>query len=231
MSNLIKNKNRQIKEELKANIKHFSYQPEYERLNIEPIVNRVDPHDFMPVKKIGRKSPHPEILSQQKLPQSGQNEDIIWSQGLSSTNKNSSLQEESRNEILEKEDQEIFGDSTKSVNSRRFLYDEIPDIPTSLVDDLDLNGEEVEEEEEEEEEQQQEEEEQQQEDQQEGGFKLSDLRSGDYILLYNDEVIYVGSLEEIKDNLNKILLNSNNYLVEDFVVLKRLNIRAGIFIE
>jgi hypothetical protein len=226
--NIIKNKNREIK----AGIKHVAYQPEYERLNIEPVVNKVDQHDFMARKaNYKRQLPQQQQEVQRKLPQSGQNEDIIWSQGLSSADRVSVLQQKIRNEIMEKEDKEAF-DSIDDKSSfelvddynRNFRYDDIPNAPASLIeDDIGLEEQEDQEEQEEQEEEHQEEE--------NAAFKLSDLRSGDNILLYNEEIICAGSIEEIKEVLSKILLNSNNYLVEDFVVLKRLNIRAGIFIE
>lgn len=221
---IIKNKNREIK----AGIKHVAYQPEYERLNIEPVVNKVDPHDFM-ARKANYKRQLPQQEVQRKLPQSGQNEDIIWSQGLASADRISVLQEKIRNEIMEKEDKEAF-DSIDDKSSfelvddynRNFRYDDIPNAPASLIED-DIGLEEDQEEQEEEKEDHQQEE--------NAVFNLSELRSGDNILLYNNEIICAGSIEEIKEVLSKILLNSNDYLVEDFVVLKRLNIRAGIFIE
>jgi hypothetical protein len=254
--NIIKNKNREIKTGIINAGKRVAYQPEYERLNIEPTVNKVNPNDFMMAKKIGSR----KLSPQQTLPQSGQNEDIIWSQGLSTSkaDKISALQENIRNRILEKEDKEAFDsiDDQSSFESvgdynRKFRYDDIPNAPSALIeDDIGLEQEEnsaldalssaregrrlIEEDLEEEEPPLEEEEEvleEQEKQHQDSSFKLSDLRSGDNILLYNDEVICAGSLEEIKDVLSKILLSSNNYLVEEFVVLKRLNIRAGIFIE
>ncbi len=232
--NIIKNKNREIKDGIVKAGKRVAYQPEYERLNIEPVINKVNQHDFMMAKKTNRKLSPQQTLSQQKLPQSGQNEDIIWSQGLASrADRTSVLQEKVRNEILEKEDEEDEEDEEAEEaddqsafeligdHNRNFHYDDIPNVPSSLVeDDIGLDQEE------------QEEQEEINDESIDNSFKLSDLHSGDNILLYNDEVICVsGSLEKIKEVLSKILLNSNDYLVEEFIILKRLNIRAGIFIE
>jgi hypothetical protein len=243
---IIKNKAREAKATNMG--RRVAYQPEYERLNIEPTVHKINPHDFMMNKKVSRKLPvqSPAQHVQQRMPQSGQNEDIIWSQGPGVSSRVNAIKQDVSNEILEQEDGEAFDsidDKSFEPNSnynRSFRYDDIPSAPSSLIeDDINLEGQEIAEQAEQEQEQEQEQEEQEereeeqelQEDQVEREFKFSDLRTGDNILLHNDEVICAGSLEEIKEVLSKILLNSNDYLVEEFVVLKRLNVRAGIFID
>ena len=64
----------------------------------------------------------------------------------------------------------------------------------------------------------------------EPSFSIADMRPDDYILLHSDSVLKVGSLNEVKMVLSDFILDSN-VDIEDFIILKRLNIRAGIFID
>lgn len=65
-------------------------------------------------------------------------------------------------------------------------------------------------------------------------FNFLNIKHGDLVLIYQDGVIDVGSEEKIKDTLTSVLMDSDegqNVSVEDFVVMRRLKIRAGVFID
>jgi len=62
---------------------------------------------------------------------------------------------------------------------------------------------------------------------QESDFSLSTIKPGNYILIYNDSPVAVGDVETIKQY---IILN--NEIPEDqFIVLKKCEIKVGIFIK
>ena len=54
---------------------------------------------------------------------------------------------------------------------------------------------------------------------------------GDFILLHNETVISVGDLESVKIELSNFLLEDSELDIEEFIIMKRLGVRAGIFID
>jgi len=69
-------------------------------------------------------------------------------------------------------------------------------------------------------------------DKEEEGFGLDSLQPGNCVLLYNDNVICAGTIEIIKETLADLLADAENDVeVDNFIVLKRLKVNVGIFID
>ena len=61
---------------------------------------------------------------------------------------------------------------------------------------------------------------------------LKDINIGDYVLIHNDSVIDIGTIDSIKEILSNILLDSDQDLnIDDFVVMKKMKLQMGIFIN
>lgn len=63
------------------------------------------------------------------------------------------------------------------------------------------------------------------------GFGLDQVRLGEYVLLYKNSVLGMGSLESVKNTLTSIMDGDDKLSVEDFVVMKRVPVKMGIFID
>jgi hypothetical protein len=201
---LFKNKNRAIKNL----VKRPAYQPEYERLNIDPQIYQVKPEEFTnrPIVGFSRLTQgKPSVAAPEHAgdyeshpPQVGQGEELMWP-------------------------------INKDV-SRDFSYDEISDPPSDwyepeaqeaeqVEDDIGLDLE------------QEQEQEQEQAQEQEQEFDLCNLKVDEYILLYYQNVIDSGPLVRIKNTLTRILLDEESFAVDEFIILKRVNLRVGIFVD
>lgn len=65
-------------------------------------------------------------------------------------------------------------------------------------------------------------------------FTVSQVPVGQYILLYKDNVLDAGAFNKVKETLTNVLMDSDegaSLSVDDFVVLKRLHVKAGVFID
>lgn len=65
-------------------------------------------------------------------------------------------------------------------------------------------------------------------------FTLEAIPVGDYVLLYKDSVLASGKLDKVKEVLTDVCLYSENadqVSIEDFVVLKRVSVKAGVFVD
>lgn len=63
-------------------------------------------------------------------------------------------------------------------------------------------------------------------------FSFKDINIGDYVLIHNDSVIDIGTIDSIKEILSNILLDSDQDLnIDDFVVMKKMKLQMGIFIN
>jgi len=150
------------------------YQPEYERLNAAPVkypVNQDDVKNFIDKTKTEKPQKRPIV-------QSGNNEDLIWTQGLEQEPRD--IPEEPR--LPEKES--------------------YMNVQEDIEDDIGLDG----------------------------AFSLDAMAPGDVVLLHGSDVIRVGSERDIKESLADLLAAEEGEL-DDFVVLKRLNVKIGIFID
>jgi hypothetical protein len=64
------------------------------------------------------------------------------------------------------------------------------------------------------------------------GFDLDQIDVGDYVLLYKNSILGMGSISYIKETLSNILNDSDEgQSIDDFVVMKRVSVRSGIFID
>ncbi len=63
------------------------------------------------------------------------------------------------------------------------------------------------------------------------GFGLDQVQLGEYVLLYKNSVLGIGSLKSIKNTLSSIMDGDDKLVIEDFVVMKRVPVKMGIFID
>lgn len=63
-----------------------------------------------------------------------------------------------------------------------------------------------------------------------------DNSNKDYVLVVKDEIIQIGSLSQIEETLKEIFYNdhplcNSGVTIDDLIVLKKLKIKVGIFVE
>jgi len=170
-----------------------AYQPEYDRLKVEPVRYPIDQteaaaftekNQVVPKKMVQQRPP--TVPKQAKI-HSGDNEDNLWTKAL----------EDPQQKIMADEvplPPPVVKETGRNVGPGE----------DNIVDDVGLDD----------------------------NFGLESLKPGEYILLYNDSVICVGALDFVKETLADILTDSQNDVdIDDFVVLKRLKVNVGIFID
>lgn len=63
-------------------------------------------------------------------------------------------------------------------------------------------------------------------------FSFEKLENNAYVLLYEDSVLQVGTIEEVKESLNNILLDiDSDKNIEKFSILKKVTFTFGVIIE
>jgi len=60
-------------------------------------------------------------------------------------------------------------------------------------------------------------------------FGFDQVKSGEFILIYRDSVVNVGTMPQIKETLSSVLMEGEVSL-EEFIILKRVSAEMGIFI-
>lgn len=189
MSDYFKNKNRNLKG---SNQKILSYQPEYERLNIDPLKSTFRKEDFMTaqIPKLRREiSPNKEVvaaLPPQVKVRNGDNEEYMWNKS----------------------------DQTAEDQGPEFKYDEIPYPPQEIVED-NVDMEDLED----------------GDEPQNEGFNIANIECGQYVLIYFNQVIGLGALNEIQENLKLLLESNSKFSLDNFVVLKRVGVKVGILLD
>jgi hypothetical protein len=213
----IKNNRRKAVQE----IQNKAYTPEYKRLGVVPQESRAaDPSDF---------EKHAEQLKAEKKSKQ-RNQQLI------------SLVQKYRDGEISKEDMEdIFGtevleDATiekkieKAVSvgqnedlvwtqdrtiARRKVYDEpieveeVEDPPEQLTPAQQAL----------------------EDDDEDEGFSFSQIKTEEYILVNEDEVVGIGSKKKIVALLSELLENSEDVEVSDFILLKRVNLKYGLLVD
>ena len=65
--------------------------------------------------------------------------------------------------------------------------------------------------------------------------KLINLDIDDYMAYLNDKVLFIGSKEELESNLRALIFSQefeqSNLTIEDIIVVKRVPIKLGLFLE
>lgn len=61
-------------------------------------------------------------------------------------------------------------------------------------------------------------------------FSFGQVKSGEFILIYKDNVVNVGTMTQIKETLSNVLMTEDVQL-EEFIILKRVSAEMGIFID
>ena len=64
-----------------------------------------------------------------------------------------------------------------------------------------------------------------------GGFDLGQIDVGEYVLLYKSSVLGTGGIKSVKDTLSSVLESEENVDIDDFVVLKRVPVKMGVFVD
>lgn len=221
---IIKNKRRHRKNTVQP------YEPQYKRLGVEPIQYDVNKsrNDFERQAKeeqnMQNKKRDTELISLMKSFRNGEiteqdlintlnpsqssvNNDQLWVNGLSSQ---------------EQEEQEE-GDDGVTISDRTIYNEQIPSasvqIPSSLNRSFYTNetvkqprtyvAPEPEEPEEDE--------------------QIS-INQGDYVLMYNGDIVSIGSKESIYSTLKSLLKDNPEYL-DNFILLKRVSIKHGFYVD
>jgi hypothetical protein len=227
---IIRNKNRNYGS---FDEKFSSYQPEYERLNIAPEKNlhHVDRMDFVAkkpqkremlnnhtvssAKKSDNVAVNRPIQSGKKQPfvHSGQNEELLWPNSLRGPDK-----------------KESFYDWEKDAQNSSFEYEDVQtpetqeNVPSISVEDDEDYFEELNDSQESDEEEQTE---------QKEIISLADVNQGSYILFWKDNVLEIGTKQEIEKAIENLLFTNENSdeIYKNLFVLKKMNILTGIFIS
>lgn len=99
-------------------------------------------------------------------------------------------------------------------DDEEILFEEVPDVPNSSYAKPDTETD------------------LEEESSNDSGFGLSEIKYGEYVLLHQDRVLDVGNIQSIKKTLSNILMDGDSDLtVDDFVVMKRISVKMGIFID
>lgn len=194
-----------------------SYTPEYVRLNKEPMIAQTSREEF-------RRAPGPKHIATppQIKVNSGQNQEAGW------------MQVEQKNPVNVAPVQPIRRvlPGLKPEASRSFVnnfYDEplesqaMPDFSSKSVEPIRENDvlmppdeyaddsvEEI----------------------QSEGLNFSNLNVGEYILIYDNDIIASGNEEDITNLLENILMSEEYNVVEDkLAILKKMNFRTGVLIS
>jgi len=66
--------------------------------------------------------------------------------------------------------------------------------------------------------------------------KLSSLKDNSYILLVKDNIVYIGSLEKVQEKTRAFIFDEQLYdgysvSIEDILILKKVKIKIGLFLE
>jgi len=61
-------------------------------------------------------------------------------------------------------------------------------------------------------------------------FKLDKMEVGQYVIIYNDNVLCVGTKQHTEEFIMEFLSN-NSLEISELTILKRVNIKAGIFVD
>jgi hypothetical protein len=63
-------------------------------------------------------------------------------------------------------------------------------------------------------------------------FSFENIEPGSYVLIHKDSVVDTGKVNQIKETLSNMLLAyEGSANVDDFVLMKRINVKMGIFID
>jgi len=178
------------------------YQSEHERLRVQP---KEYPINKTEANAFAEKTSQKKTsVPKQAFVQSGQNEEIMWTKAL----------EEPESEPIKYNEVPLPPPIVRDGEQTRGSGDDVIAAQTKkqeeIEDDVGLE----------------------EDNQEDKSFGLDSLNPGDSVLLYNDNVVCVGALNLIKETLADILADAeNNVEVEDFIVLKRLKVNIGIFID
>ena len=184
-----------------------SYQPEYERLNLEPEImplNRQDPAFTNVAGKQKRKVIVPASIN---APISGMSkESVVWEREPQAVNRRVKVREEEEEivpivDVLS--DQEYINDYDDS----NFDFNNVEGPPKEL------RNKKIEVEEE------------------SRDFDLKSIRVNEYVLLYEGQIISYGSRDSVKKEVVNLIDQNGSLLIKDFIILKRVSITAGVFID
>ncbi len=190
-----------------------SYTPEYIRLNKEPVIANSSREEFRKPK------PNLNIPPQVKV-NSGQNTELQWMHPSAGPSNVSPIQGR-RNLVLPNIQPEIKEHKYEVVSS---FYDE----PASNQAVRDFSGSQVESIEDDEVELPP----NHYKDELASEGDFTSIQVGEYILMYDNDIIASGDIDEITDIVENILTSDKyNVSIEKITVLKKMNLRTGVLIS
>jgi len=180
------------------------------------------------LRELYNKVPEQEVAAKQlPLVSSGQNEDLQWTKALN--NDGNIVDEQLDNEdisvdevpdppespFVEDEEEDSLQPTWKeSEETTEDIINELKETAADIIENVreaseneDLDVEEGD------------------------NFDFKQIKSGEYLLLYKNSVIGMGSLESVKNTLSSVMDGDDTLSVESFVVMKRVPVKMGIFID
>lgn len=181
-----------------------AYVPEYERLKKEPNIVTPSREEF-------RKQPTKIVVPPQVRVNSGQAVDGSWMQPplpLPQVN-----QAQANTQIRRRFENSFYDEPLSSQAVPDFSKEKVETIDydsINLPDEVESNVSEI----------------------VSAGIDFISIQIGEYILMYDNDIIASGSLDEITEVVEKILTSDDyNVDVEKVVVLKKMNLRTGVLIS
>lgn len=189
---LIKNKFRGIQQK-NPTIQH--YEPEHQRLGIKPLIGNA------------------ALIQPVNIPRnirvnSGQNEELAWLPKTRAPEEQTVKIKANIPPNVEHVRERTFVNQNYedgATNNTPIAYDDIPDMPQSVVDNRES----------------------------EQSVSFSDIEYGEFVLMFEDQILGAGTMDEVSEAIETILLSDETGTIspKSLVVLKRMQIMTGVLIK